>query len=246
MHAQFQVILFLYSEAIADKLSSIEHNSVFYLKRILVSFSPKRGHDLVDALPAYHAFTGSDFRAAFARQGKVKPFEIILKNPKYQISFCHLGESLSLSNTDIVGIEKFVCAMYGKPGSSSVSNVRYSLFMRKTTPNRQSKSSSKLKGIDPTMMPPSKPALLQKIKRSNAVAWLWKRAVCRKPDMGLDPSKHGWYVESDRYHIHWYDGPMLPENMETTIEKDTDTENEESDLCSDDSSSDESCEEENL
>lgn len=203
------------------------------------------GHDLVHALPAYHAFTGSDYTAAFARQGKVKPFEIMLKHPKYQKCFCHLGESISLiSNEVIVGIEKFVCAMYGKPGSSSVSDVRYSFFLRKTTPNKQ--SSSKVKGMDPTMIPPSKAVLLQKIRRSNAVAWIWKRAVCRKPDMGLDPSKHGWHVENDRYRIHWYDGPMLPENLETIIEKDPAAENEESDSCSDDSSSDESCEEENL
>ena len=150
---------------------------------------------------------------------------------------------MSLSNADIVGLERFVCAMCGKPGSSSLSDVRYSLFMKKTTPKCQSKALSKVKGIDPTMLPPSKPALLQKIKRTNAVAWLWKRAVCRKPGDGFDPREHGWYMESDRYHIHWYDGPTLPENMEAATEEDTDTEDEESDLFSDDSSSDESCEE---
>ena len=115
--------------------------------------------------------------------------------------------------------------------------------MKKTTPKCQSKALSKVKGIDPTMLPPSKPALLQKIKRTNAVAWLWKRAVCRKPGDGFDPREHGWYMESDRYHIHWYDGPTLPENMEAATEEDTDREDEESDLFSDDSSSDESCEE---
>ena len=52
----------------------------------------KLGHDLVESLPAYHAFTGSDFTAAFARQGKVKPFEIMLKNREYQTSLSHLGE----------------------------------------------------------------------------------------------------------------------------------------------------------
>ncbi len=81
---------------------------------------------LTPCLPIMH-LQDLDFTAAFASQGKVKPFEIMLKNPKYQTSFCHLCESLSLSNADIVGIEKFVCAMYGKLGSSSVSNVRYRL-----------------------------------------------------------------------------------------------------------------------
>ena len=42
------------------------------------------GHDLVEALSGYHAFTGSDFTAAFARLGKVKPFKIIKKNNEFQ------------------------------------------------------------------------------------------------------------------------------------------------------------------
>ena len=208
------------------------------------------GDGLVESLPAYHAFTGLDFTAAFARQGKIRPFEIILKNHEYQKSFSHLGESLSVRNVDIVWIEKFVCAMYGKAGSSSLSDVRYSLFMKKTIPKCQSKTLFKVKGIDPTMLPPSKPALLQKIKRTNAIAWLWKRAVCQNPSDGFDPCDHGWYLESDTYHIHWYDGPTLPEDLEPTTEKDSDTEDEDSDLYSDesdifsyDSSSDESCEE---
>ncbi len=100
----------------------------------VICITHELGHNLVDALTAYHAFTGFNFTAAFARQGEVKPFEIMLKNSKHQTSFCHLGESLSLSNADIVEIEKFVCAMYGKPGSSSVSNERYILFMRKLRP----------------------------------------------------------------------------------------------------------------
>lgn len=100
------------------------------------------------------------------------------------------------------------------------------------------------------MLPPSKPALLKKIKRTTAIAWLWKRAVCQNPSDGFDPCYHGWYLKIDKYHIHWYDGPTLPENLEPATEKDSDTEDEDSDLYSDeidkfsnDSSSDESCEE---
>lgn len=67
------------------------------------------GHDLIEALPAYHGFTGSDFKAAFARQGKVKPFETVLKDSKFQTS-----ESLSLNNADIIELEKCVCTMCGR------------------------------------------------------------------------------------------------------------------------------------
>lgn len=128
-----------------------------------------------------------------------------------------------------------------------LSHVRYSSFMKKkkNAPSNQSKSSSRVTGLDPTILPPSKTALLQKVKRNNPVAWLWKRAVCRKSYKGLEPSEDRWCVESNKYHIHWYDGAALPGNLETNAEEETDTKSEQKDLCSDDSSSDGSCEKEN-
>jgi hypothetical protein len=200
----------------------------------------KLGHDLVGALPGYHAFTGSDFTAAFARQGKVKPFEIMEKNKEFIGIINKLGETLTLSEEEIAGLEKFVCAMYSHPRYSSVSEVRYSLLIKKTAPKVEYKAFSRVKGIDPTMLPPSKPALIQKIKRSNSVSWMWKRADCRKPDDGLDPTEHGWYSENGRYHIKWYNGPTLPENFETTTEEDSEKEDEESDFDSDSTTSYES------
>lgn len=49
------------------------------------------GQNLCCSLPAFHAFTGCDYTAAFYRKGKVKPFEILEKNEKYQTAFQHLN-----------------------------------------------------------------------------------------------------------------------------------------------------------
>ena len=35
--------------------------------------------NVLKTLPGYHAFTGSDFTAAFMNKGKVRPFDIMYK-----------------------------------------------------------------------------------------------------------------------------------------------------------------------
>ena len=40
------------------------------------------GESLCNALPAYHAFTGSDYTAAFCRKGKVRPFKKLEKDER--------------------------------------------------------------------------------------------------------------------------------------------------------------------
>jgi len=203
----------------------------------------KLGKNMVESLPGYHAFTGSDYTAAFSRQGKIKPFDILRKNNDYQVALGQLGESLELTEETIDGVEKFVCAMYGHRGYTSVSEIRYSIFMKKTTPKSQCKISEKCKGIDPTMLPPSKPALLQKIKRSNFVSRLWKQANCRNPNDGLDPTEHGWYAENGRYCMKWFEGETLPPYLLHTTQEESDTEDEEGDFDSPEDSSSEDSEE---
>ena len=48
------------------------------------------------ALPAFHAFTGSDYTAAFLRKGKSKPFKVMESSKKYTEVFTLLGSSKSI------------------------------------------------------------------------------------------------------------------------------------------------------
>lgn len=53
------------------------------------------GPDLCAALPAFHAFKGSDYASAFVRKGKVRPLQTLEKQPDYQKTFRVMAMSSS-------------------------------------------------------------------------------------------------------------------------------------------------------
>ena len=58
------------------------------------------------ALPAFHAFTGSDYAAAFCRRGKIKPFRLFLKDQAIIDTFEKLGD-LSYEKPNHITQEEF-------------------------------------------------------------------------------------------------------------------------------------------
>ena len=58
---------------------------------------------LSSAMPAFHAFTGCDYTAAFARKGKLR-----LENKHFQNVFATLGKSESVEHEIKKDIEMFV------------------------------------------------------------------------------------------------------------------------------------------
>lgn len=196
------------------------------------------GSKIAEALPGFHALTGSDYTAAFARQGIMKPFNILTKSVAHQKTLADLGESVLMDETLVNGVEKLVCAVYGHPLYVSVSEVRYSLFKKKTSPLRICNPLSKLRSVDPTLLPPPKAALEQKVKRSNAVAWMWKRANLSNPLEDIDPTCHGWNLENGKYQVKWYEGSMSPEFIIPPENEDTSGSEDEVALSSSDSSTD--------
>ena len=70
--------------------------------------------NLCKTLPAYHAFTGSDFTAVCSQKGKIQPLKKLEKDVQAQIAFGHLGELDDDQNNDFTEMEKVTCEMYGK------------------------------------------------------------------------------------------------------------------------------------
>ena len=61
-----------------------------------------------------HSLTGCDNYSTFSGQGKKKGF-LLLKEESYRRVFATLGESCELSDDQFAKLERFVCAMYGRP-----------------------------------------------------------------------------------------------------------------------------------
>jgi len=79
------------------------------------------------AIPAFRAFTGCDYTAAFARKGKLRPFVLLETNKHFQNVFSTLGKSESVEheiNKDIESVR-----VYGKKNMTSVNEARLDAFL---------------------------------------------------------------------------------------------------------------------
>lgn len=195
------------------------------------------GSDMTRALPGFHAFTGCDYTAAFFRKGKVRPLSIMEKGD-FVTSFGMLGESETLPPTVIVQLESFTCTVYGNSRLNSTNEARYSLFCDKLSPKCHAQPMDKIKKVEPSMLPPSKPALMQKIKRANLVASMWKGANKETP-CTWKPENNGWKLTNRKYELFWYDSNQMPDTVCSHIDEDVLAEEDDTvqDYCS---SSDES------
>ncbi|MES9906099.1 MAG: hypothetical protein ABW168_25905, partial [Sedimenticola sp.] len=81
----------------------------------ITSILQKIDTTVIEALPALHAFTGSDYTSSFMNKGKIKPFDLVRKSSTYSKTFAQLGETDTISEDGMSSIEAFVCALYGRP-----------------------------------------------------------------------------------------------------------------------------------
>ena len=73
-----------------------------------------------DALPGFHAFTGSDYTSAFVRKGNVRPFGILEKDKIAQKAFAQMSSD-ELDDQSMDTLKQFTTRMYGAMASSKVS-----------------------------------------------------------------------------------------------------------------------------
>lgn len=79
---------------------------------------------LASALSGLHAFTRSDFTAAFYRNGKMKPLEVLKKDTEG--SLIQFFSRLDFKNEpDQTKAEEFICSLYGMKGVKKVDEARH-------------------------------------------------------------------------------------------------------------------------
>ena len=87
------------------------------------------------AIPGFHAFTGSDYTASFMRKGKVRPFDVMIKNKEFLHTFTRLSQSDIVSSEVSATLERCVCALYDQPNLSVVNAARYKIFCKMHAPH---------------------------------------------------------------------------------------------------------------
>lgn len=171
---------------------------------------------LCEALPGLHAFTGCDFTAAFARKGKIRPFEVAIKSNHFMKALGTLGTSVNITDDAFKHLQAFVCSIYGKQNIQRVADARYAIFQTRFLP-QSGHLLHRLTGIDQSMLPPSEPVLNQKILRSNYVAFIWKHANTAEP-VPCNPIISGWIEQNGQFRPKWFDGLQFPDNINDKLD----------------------------
>ena len=120
------------------------------------------GIDIAKALPAIHAFTGSDCMSSFVRRGKVKAIKILQSNPKFISVFHSLGSEAGSQFevlTVLPDLERFVCSLYGKPSYASTDKLRYDMFKSRYEAKSSKNSVSIENGLNLSLLPPCSSSL---------------------------------------------------------------------------------------
>ena len=110
-------------------------------------------------LPGFHVFTGSDYTASFMRIGKVRQFDVMIKNEEFLQTFTRLGHSDIVSSEVSATLEFYVCAFYGQPNSSGVNAARYKIFCKMYASHTGDKPLEKIKSAESCCLSPCKATL---------------------------------------------------------------------------------------
>jgi hypothetical protein len=167
---------------------------------------------VIDALPALHAFTGSDYTASFMNKGKIRALQLMMKERSFTDAFAALGAGGDIPSLSAIEIERFTCSLYGMTKLKDINDVRYALFQQKYAPKRNKSPLEKIQGINPSSMPPCHAVLRNKLLRTNFVVSVWKNANTPKP-VKLNAEQHGWNLANCKYYINWFECSQLPPNI---------------------------------
>lgn len=84
---------------------------------------------MLNALPAFHVFTGCMYEPSFYGKGKKTCMKLLEKNVRTQRVFAGLGNGNNLTEEDIGVLEEYTCSLYGQK-TSEVNDARAKIFQK--------------------------------------------------------------------------------------------------------------------
>ena len=191
--------------------SDLVKNTIRYIS--IDQACEKFGLSLCNALPVFHAFTGFDYKVSFKRKGNFTPFKLLEKSTKAREVFTEMGTEISLNNSILERVEKYLCLLCGKKKCSSIDDVRLQIFLEKYKQfgkkGSENETILKIKKLDSSFWPTCSKVLIQKIKRAMFVARRWRCSYMQFQPTS-EPCEHGWRLENNKYHIEWFERPACP------------------------------------
>lgn len=210
-------------------MTTKNHNVPGYVN--CTELGKKLGSSLCQALPGFHAFTGSDYTAAFVRKGKIKAYNLLTQNEKYQHVFQHLTDPDDIYNQDKTDtLQKFTNELY-KVNNNSVNKARFELFLKFFASTSNDNAFYKgMINFNSSNIPPCWKSLSQKILRTIFINAMWQNAT-EQSCILYDPTTCGWQLsERNKLEPLWYIGQAAPLTVEEIVKNyQNEEENEEED-----------------
>ena len=158
------------------------------------------GSNVCQALPAYHAFTGTDYMSAIIRKGKVRPFRRLESSNDAQGALIAITSGKVDASSERA-LLTFGATLFGAKAaeSSSLNGFRYTAFEKAFGSSANAKSPlNKLNRVDVSSLPPCEAELRQHIHRSAFVANMWADADQQTIDQH-PATEDGWELINDQY-----------------------------------------------
>ena len=115
---------------------------------------------------------------SFKRKENLAPFKLLEKSTKAREVFTEMGTDISLSNSILERVEKYLCLLYGKKKCSSIDDVRLQMLLEKykqfSKKGSENDTVLKIKKLESSFWPTCSKVLVQKIKRTMFVARRWR------------------------------------------------------------------------
>ncbi len=124
---------------------------------------------------------------------------------------------MDTEQTTQVGLEKFVCALYGKPQMESVKNLGYTSFKSHPVPKKQDKPIDGIKEMNRSNLPPCQSVLINKALQCNYIAFVWKDAHLTNP-CTASAEHHGWVLKRNKHNINRFDCDKIPQSIISVLQ----------------------------
>jgi len=112
-----------------------------------------------------------------SKKGKKGLLKLLCNNQIAVQAFLEVGTQANVvSESAALELEKFVCAMYGKPTFSNTNKVRYKIFKSQYELQTPEKTKSVHNGVDFSLLPPCRTSLQKHCQRMNYQAYVWRHA----------------------------------------------------------------------
>ena len=136
--------------------------------------------------------------------GKKVWYDMACKAHHPKLPYCppFMWETRRVSSVTMSTLETFVCHIFGKPGLSSGNKAMYKLFQQHYASKKGLNLLAKIKGADSSQLPPCYSVPVQKVRRTNLIAGMWKHVILPDPSQ-MDHLEKGWILKDG--HYIWFD-----------------------------------------